>query len=160
MAAAVASARSGAATVLLESHGCLGGVWTAGQVAWVIDSSNKSGLMQEFTEDLFRMGAARRRVANGRNYGFDVENMKLLLEAKCLDAGVRLLLHARVAAAQRRGRTIRHAISESKSGRQAWSGKVHIDATGDGDLGALAGCGFDVGHPETGRVQPIACVPW
>ena len=33
-----------------------------------------------------------------------------------------------------------------------------MDATGDGDLSALAGCGFDMGHPETGDVQPMSLI--
>jgi hypothetical protein len=46
-------------------------------------------------------------------------------------------------------------ITESKSGRQAWRAKVFIDTTGDGDLAAQAGCRFDLGHPETKRMQPM-----
>jgi len=49
-------------------------------------------------------------------------------------------------------------ITESKSGREAWEGEVFIDTTGDGDLGALAGCGFDLGHPETGLTQPMSLI--
>jgi hypothetical protein len=49
-----------------------------------------------------------------------------------------------------------HVITESKSGREAFVGKVFVDCTGDGDLGALAGCGCDFGHPETGRAQPMS----
>jgi hypothetical protein len=37
-------------------------------------------------------------------------------------------------------------ITESKSGRQAWRAPVFIDCTGDGDLGALAKCGWDIGQ--------------
>jgi hypothetical protein len=53
-----------------------------------------------------------------------------------------------------RHRRLTHVITESKSGREAVEGRVFIDCTGDGDLGALAGCGFDFGHPEPGRTQP------
>jgi hypothetical protein len=50
------------------------------------------------------------------------------------------------------------AIAESKSGREAFAGKVFIDCTGDGDLGALAGCRFQVGQPETGLCQPMSMI--
>src|SRR5690606_1181868 len=43
-----------------------------------------------------------------------------------------------------------------KSGREAWKAKVFVDATGDGDLSALSGCGFDVGSPVDGSTQPMS----
>jgi hypothetical protein len=39
-------------------------------------------------------------------------------------------------------------ITESKSGREAWRPPAFIDATGDGDLAALAGCGFEFDEAE------------
>jgi len=159
--AAIAAARTGAKTRLIEVHGCLGGVWTAGALSWIIDSADKPGIMAEITGELERRGARATRVPNGRNYAYDVEAMKLLLEEMCLDAGVDVRLHTRVVAAARD--TDNHlsvVITESKSGREAWSAKVFVDATGDGDLGALAGCGFDMGHPETGAVQPMSLIAW
>jgi hypothetical protein len=50
------------------------------------------------------------------------------------------------------------ATTESKSGRQAWSARVFIDATGDGDLAAHAGCGFDYGQPGSGAAQPMSMI--
>ena len=37
IAAAVAAARTGAKTLLIEAHGCLGGIWTSGLVGCVLD---------------------------------------------------------------------------------------------------------------------------
>ena len=86
--AAIASARTGAKTRLIELHGCLGGVWTAGALSWIIDSADKPGIMAEITGELERRGARAPRVPNGKNYAYDVEAMKLLLEEMCLEAGV------------------------------------------------------------------------
>ena len=47
------------------------------------------------------------------------------------------------------------AVTESKSGRQAWQAKVFVDTSGDGDLAALAGCGFDYGRDGSGETQPM-----
>ncbi|MGA0028040.1 MAG: FAD-dependent oxidoreductase, partial [Steroidobacteraceae bacterium] len=47
-------------------------------------------------------------------------------------------------------------ITDSKRGREAWLADVFIDATGDGDLGAAAGCSFSMGAPLTGNVQPLS----
>ena len=72
--------------------------------------------------------------------------MKLLLENMCSEAGVDFSLHTRVSAAYKDKKRLSTIITESKSGREAWSAKVFIDATGDGDLGAFAGNGWDIGH--------------
>src|SRR5688500_1672277 len=45
--AALAAARAGAETQLIESAGCLGGVWTAGMLTKIIDGGRKAGIMQE-----------------------------------------------------------------------------------------------------------------
>ncbi len=152
-AAAIAAARTGASVRLLEVHGCLGGVWTAGMLAWLFDF-NKPGITNELTRELDKRGA--RRGTNTDRYVYEIEEMKLLLEEKCLQAGVKFQLQTRVVAAYKdKNNRLTTVITESKSGRQAWKAKAFIDATGDGDLGALAGCGWDYGHPETGQGQPL-----
>jgi len=72
--------------------------------------------------------------------------MKLLLENMCAEAGVDFLLHSRVSAAYKTNNRLSTIITESKSGREAWNAKVFIDATGDGDLGAFAGNGWEIGQ--------------
>lgn len=152
-AAAIAAARTGAKVRLIEVHGCLGGVWTAGILAWLFDF-NKPGITHELTKELDRRGA--RRGTNPDRYVYEIEEMKLLLEEKCLEAGVKFQLQTRVVAAYKdKSNRLTTIITESKSGRQAWKAKAFIDATGDGDLGALAGCGWDYGYKETGQTQPL-----
>jgi len=158
VAAALASARKGAKTLLLEQHGCLGGIWTSGLLAWLLDIDNKKGVMAEITQRMTALGA-RTFTAGGKPTGaYDVEAMKALLETLCEEAGVQVRYHTRAAAAVKADARLTHVITESKSGREAVAGKVFVDATGDGDLGALAGCGFDVGHPETGLTQPMSLI--
>jgi len=156
IAAAVAAARAGATTRLLEVGGCLGGIWTSGLMSWVLDAGNKTGLMREVLSGLKSKGAMAKY---GGSFACDVEQMKLFVETMCLEAGVRIQLHTRiVAAAKPDGRRLELAVTESKSGRQAWSGEVFVDATGDGDLSASAGCGFDYGRAGTGEVQPMSMI--
>ena len=157
VAAAIAAARQGVKTRLIELHGCLGGVWTTGALSWIIDSANKPGIMAEITARLDQRDARRLRHDGGKNYAYDVEEMKWLLDDMCLEAGVDVRLLTRVVAAGRDSdNRLSVVITESKAGREAWHAKAFIDATGDGDLGAQAGCGFDMGHPETGAVQPMS----
>ena len=88
---------------------------------------------------------------------YDAELMKWTLEQMCKEAGVEVRLHTRVTAAYRDKRNaIDYLVTESFSGREAWKAKVYIDATGNGDLAAQAGCGFDEGEPGTRRVQPMS----
>ncbi|WP_211093554.1 FAD-dependent oxidoreductase [Cohnella fermenti] len=154
-AAAIASARAGAATMLIEGHGCLGGIWTSGLLSWIIDAGNKPGIMREIVGRLDRSGA--RLQSLGEDFTYDPEAMKLVLEELCAEAGVIVRLHTSVvqAAVDSSGR-LTHVLTESKSGREAWGAKLFVDATGDGDLAALAGCGFEWGRPDSGQTQPMS----
>ena len=53
---------------------------------------------------------------------------------------------------------ITHAIVANKAGVTAIPAKVFIDATGDGDLAVMAGCPFEKGRPEDGKVQSSTLV--
>ncbi|MBL9085278.1 MAG: FAD-dependent oxidoreductase [Planctomycetales bacterium] len=153
IAAAVNAARGGAKTRLLEVHGCLGGVWTAGALTWILDYANKPGLMAEIVRHL----EARYAQKHKGSVAYDVEQMKLLLEELVSAVGVRVQLHTRVVAALKdKDNRLSLVVTESKSGRQAWKAKTFIDCTGDGDLAALAGCGFDYGSPDGGLAQPMS----
>jgi hypothetical protein len=154
VAAAIAAARAGAKTRLIEVHGCLGGIWTAGLLAWILDATNKSGLMREILAELERRKASAKY---GSSVAYDVEQMKRLLEQMCLDAGVKVRLHSRVAAAAcDDSQRLKLLVTESKSGREAWGAKVFVDASGDGDLAAQAGCKFDYGREGSGETQPMS----
>jgi flavin-dependent dehydrogenase len=151
--AAIAAARLG------DAAGCLGGMWTAGALGWIIDAANKPGIMREITLEMDRRGARYKPpeiktidvtagAAGARDFAYDPEELKLALEEMCSRAGVCLQLHTRVVGAhvdaQRR---VKLALTESKSGREAWAAKVFIDGTGDGDVAA-----------RTHRLPQ--CVPW
>ncbi len=157
IAAAIAAARTGAKTQLLEVGGCLGGVWTAGLLCWILDTKDKPGLLLEIMQELKNRNAGYLNPSTYAPFAYDAEIMKLLLEEMCVDAGSRVRLHTRVVSTATDGdNRLRLAITESKSGREAWAGKIFIDATGDGDLAAQAGCGFDFGRPEDRKTQPMS----
>lgn len=154
--AAIEAGRSGARVLLLEVHGCLGGVWTSGLLSWILDQANKPGIMRELEKRLDDMGA-KCPIDTGKNLAYDVEKMKLLLEIMCKEANVDVMLHTRVVdVAKNSNKRLSHVVTESKSGRQAWKGSVFIDASGDGDLAALSGCSFDFGNDVDQRFQPMS----
>lgn len=153
IAAAVSAARTGARTLLIESGGCLGGVWTSGLLTFIFDF-DKPGLTHEIKEKLNQLHAKRNKPLD--NFVYSPEPMKLLLENMCTEAGVEFQLHTRVTAAYLNNKRLSTIVTESKSGREAWSAKVFIDATGDGDVGAFAGNGWDIGQGgDTCPCQPM-----
>lgn len=152
VAAAVAAARAGARTRLFEVHGCLGGVWTAGLLTYIFDF-DKPGLTRELTQHLDQRDARRHK--NPSRFVYEPEAMKLLLEDLCGAAGVSIQLHTRIAAAHCEENRLTTVITECKSGREAWRARVFIDATGDGDVGAQAGCEWDFGQGHEGAWQPM-----
>ena len=155
VAAAVSAGRAGAKTLLLESHGCLGGIWTSGLVGCVLDF-DKGGLTAEITARLDALGARKR--GDRSNFHYEPEYMKYVCEELCREAGVSVRLMTSVVAAisDDAGRNVAAAITESKSGREAWRAKSFVDCTGDGDLAARAGCGFDMGITPDGFGQPAS----
>lgn len=152
--AAITAARAGARVRLFEWRGCLGGVWTAGLLGYFLDF-NKPGFAKELRDKLDARDARANSTSTSR-FCYDPEALKLLLEELCVEAGVKFQLHTRVAAAFKEGGRLTTIVTESKSGRQAWTAPVFIDATGDGDLGAQAGCSFEIGEAQECPCQPMS----
>lgn len=153
VAAAITAARAGASVRLFEWRGCLGGIWTAGLLGYLLDF-DKPGFARELLTRLDKSGA--RRGTSVKSICYEPEGMKLLLEEMCMEAGVQFQFHTRVSAAFREGRRLTTIVTESKSGRQAWRAPVFIDTTGDGDLGALAGCEWEIGEAKDCPCQPMS----
>lgn len=152
ISAAVTAARAGSKVRLFELHGSLGGVWTSSLLGYLLDF-DKPGFNQELVRRLRERDAINGTGMNGLSY--HPEEMKLLLEELCSTSGVRVQMHTRVAAAYREGNALRTVVTESKSGREAWRAPVFIDTTGDGDLGAQAGCEFEIGREKSCPCQPM-----
>ena len=155
--AAIAAAETGAVTMLIEEAGCLGGVWTSGALAWILDAEGKSrkSILTRIVKTLRQRDELE--FAGAGTPAFQVEAMKVLLDELSLAAGVKIRCYTRVVGVKRSSEgAISHLITESDSGREAWGGRVFIDCTGDGTLGALAGNAFELGEPSTHRTQPMS----
>lgn len=155
--AAIAAAETGAVTMLIEEAGCLGGVWTSGALAWILDAEGKSrkSILTRIVKTLRQRDELE--FAGAGTPAFQVEAMKVLLDELSLAAGVKIRCYTRVVGVKRSSEgAISHLITESDSGCEAWGGRVFIDCTGDGTLGALAGNAFELGEPSTHRTQPMS----
>ncbi|GAA4427073.1 FAD-dependent oxidoreductase [Bremerella cremea] len=154
IAAAISAARTGASVQILEAHGCLGGVWTSGMLSYVMDAE-KPGLNAELPRRLEEMDAFR--PSGPKNYIYDIESMKVLLEQMCDENKIKVQYHTRIVAVEKdASNRVRGVITESKSGRQAWRAHTVVDTTGDGDVGALAGCGWEFGRDQDCPCQPMS----
>lgn len=156
--AAIAAARQGLSTLLIEGQGCLGGIWTSGLQCIVLDIAGKAGLLAEIQARLQQMEAilVPHTSKVRARFMYDPESMKVLLDEMCVAAGVEVRLHSRMVDVVRNGDTIEAVITESFSGREAFTARLFIDSTGNGDLAAYAGCTFEHGEESTGKVQPAS----
>lgn len=157
--AALAAARNGADTMLVESAGFLGGI--SATLPWLgfHDRDYRlivKGIPLEFCRRLQAMGAASDhefdpKCASG--ISIDSHWWKILLMQLMREAGVRLLMHTVVVETLREGDRICGVIVENKSGRQRIEADVTIDCSGDGDVAARGGVKWEKGRTADGLVQ-------
>ena len=166
VAAALASARNGAKTLLLERTYMLGGLGTAGLVTIYLPICDGMGRQVSYgiAEELLRLsvshGAEPNFRADGRHTGkvwleeghtieekkkdrFDVQYngclFAILCEQLLIENGVDILYGTTVTSAQVENDKITAVFTENKSGRQAFVGRNFVDASGDADLAFQSG---------------------
>jgi hypothetical protein len=149
--AALAAARTGARTTVVEHYGFLGGMWTAGLLNPILDHHDKGGIVAELVERLRADG----KLVEGPRANFDNEYLKYLLDRMMAEAGVEMCLYRSAVEAICDGERVVGIITESKSGREALVARVVIDCTGDGDVCARAGVPFTKGRKEDGLMQSM-----
>jgi glycine/D-amino acid oxidase-like deaminating enzyme len=154
VAAAIAAARQGAETLLVERYGFLGGMATAGLVTSILGHAAQdgtltvAGLCREWVDRMADLGGARPWEEASQNYGigFDPDVCKRVFDLMVAEAGAGMLLHALVCGAAGGDGGPEAAILETKQGRVAVRADAFIDATGDADLVARAGLPFTKGR--------------
>jgi hypothetical protein len=147
VAAAIAAARAGAKTLLIERNGFLGGVATAGMCCSIFNCYYTgdrrlatSGIAVEVADALAgAMGFGAKWHQHKGHIIYDIERGKLILQALVDAAGADVLLGTLTAGAIVEDGTVRGVIVETKSGREAIRARVVVDATGDADVAAQAG---------------------
>jgi hypothetical protein len=156
VAAALAAARHGAKTLLLEKQVVLGGLATAGHIAIYLPlcdgMGNKviGGIAEEFLLESIRYGGGNlppewegrpNRVDTQKRYKteFNAPAFVLALDRLIGEARVDLLLDTVFCTPVMKEGRCKAVIVENKSGRQAYLCRAVVDATGDADVLARAG---------------------
>ena len=174
LCAAIAAARAGASTLLIEQNGYCGGMATAGLVAPFMtcyDSGGNTmlirGLFEEIVNRLVEAGDAIHPSAVNASTAFtsyitvghihvtpfNAEGLKLLADRMLAEAGVRVLYHTSFVDVLTDGERVSAVIAAKKEGLCAIYPKIVIDCSGDGDCAAAAGVPYTVGNGN-GRIQP------
>ena len=146
IASALAAADEGCRVALLEKYGCLGGGITSGYVRpflGVVGNPNIGGEI-------------RGRIAALEDFMSPVEAAKAALAEMLYERGVDVRLQTEPIEVLRGGADIAKIAAVSKGGRYEFCANAYIDATGDGDLAAMAGASCEYGREGDRLVQPTS----
>jgi hypothetical protein len=159
VAAAFSAARMGAKTLVVEQFNCLGGVATAGghghiclYSAWGDRTRVVGGILWEASQRMVQAGMG---ICDNSAADFEIEGLKLTLEQMAEECHCSVLYHSFFCDAVVEGDRIVGAVVQDKGGRRFVAARRIVDATGDGDVAARAGCNFEMGSPEHGHCQPV-----
>jgi hypothetical protein len=172
--AALAAARNGAKTILVDRYGFLGGTLLNGagplhsffNLYKAFPGVGKvqviKGIPQEIIDRLVTAGGSPGHLEQDKGGSYDSvitlvdwEIFKGVAFDMLEEAGVRILLHVMAVETVREGSKVKGIIIEGKSGREAILAKAVIDTTGDGDVAAKAGAGFIKQHGTTTVGMPF-----
>ena len=158
---AIAAARQGAKTMLIERKGYPGGTVVEGGTAlhsyfnlWkafpgVARQQVVRGIPQEIVDRLAKVGgtSGHAEMVSGYDYdsvctAIDTELYKLVTFEMLVESGVFVAVNTLLAGAIMEGARIKGVIAESRAGREAILAKSFVDCTGYGDLAAFAGARY------------------
>lgn len=167
LAAAVAAARHGARTLLVERYGFLGGMGTAGGVTNFAGLYGRRegeflplvrGVVDELLERIDALGGlnAPQRGMQGRIQvlSYDLHAYKCAADEMLLAAGAELLFHAWVGAVEMAGARIDALEVQTKAGRLRVRARCFVDASGDADVAAAAGVPCALGDGAGSGLYP------
>lgn len=174
--AAVAAARTGARTLLVERYGFLGGNATASLVGPFMTSFSNDGKRQiiggVFDELVRRMeelgGAIHPQKVRGGTaesgyiaFGhdhvtpFDPEVLKVVAADMVVEAGGALLLHTSFVDPVMEDGAVHGAIVHNKAGLQVVRAAQVVDCSADADVAYRAGAPTTKGRESDGKMQPM-----
>ena len=161
VAAAITAARAGASVFLIESQGCFGGAGTSGLVtsfAPFTDGVNFmcGGIGKEVYDRIVAAGSE----FNGRWVIYKPESLKKVYDEMVEQAGVDFLFFTSLVDVVCQNGKVSAVIASCKSGLVAIKAKCFVDATGDGDLCAMAGAPYEKGDEKGLTMGATLCSLW
>jgi hypothetical protein len=180
VAAAIAAARKGLKTAIVEQQGCLGGVSTMGGINYFLGGRKLrqetgqhvrviGGIFDEITDALIARQKAVEpntidlkfnpfgwypRMASG--IAFDETALKCLLDALCASLSIRVYFNTSLVDAVCVEDRIQSVVVHNKDGLVELRAAMFADCTGDADLVAAAGCKYQIGRPGDGLTAPAS----
>ncbi len=168
LAAALAAARAGRSTIIIERYGFFGGAGTAAGLSTfcglhaVVHGKHEQvvhGIADDVLARLAAMDGLNKPHLTVQNQitalSYDISAFKIAADDLMADARVEVLFHAfGTGVAMADERHIDAVFVETKSGRFAVRGRVFVDGSGDGDLAAWAGVPYDVGDGAGNMLYP------
>jgi hypothetical protein len=156
--AAIAAAREGARTLLIESTGSLGGSGTSALVpAWCPFSDKEKIIYRGLAEKVFN--AAKEGIAHVKPAALDwvpinAEILKRVYDTLVTESGATVRFQTQICSVEKSedDQGIATLLVANKAGLTALRAKVYVDCTGDADLCAWAGAAFHQGD-ENGETQ-------
>lgn len=160
--AAIAAARTGARTMVVERYGFMGGTSTSvldtfyGFYTPGVPKKVVGGIPDLVVKKLRERGEAFLRpntfgAGGGVTYG--PETLKMVWEEMALEAGVRILFHSFCTDVREEGGQVKEVIVDGKGGLMRISAKQIVDATGDADACFRAGAPFEkAGEDEPAQI--------
>lgn len=166
VAAAISAARAGGKVLLLERYGFCGGMATSALVnpwaghAWHDHVDEQGAKRASLIGGVFREVVVKLRQGEGfgsalSDSAFDEELLKRVYDELLIEAGVTVRYHSYIRSVEMDGKRISGVSVLSKGGEETIFGKQFIDASGDADLAAQAGCEFSIGRPDDGLTQAM-----
>lgn len=161
ISAALASARAGAKTLLLEAGGALGGMATLGLVSKYAPLSDKNGrvIYRGITREIVTRYKEAAEIAEDKWDWIPIypEILKRLLDDMATEAGVVVRFGTRVCGVRRNGEAVEAVLTSSEEGLVEYTAGTYVDGTGNGDLAFFAGAPFEDGGADGARQAASLC---
>ncbi|MGI6244059.1 MAG: FAD-dependent oxidoreductase [Prevotella sp.] len=156
--AAIAAAREGAKTLIIEGTGRLGGMGTSGMVpTWSPFSDGERIIYRGLALKIFnesKIGVPHVASDKYNWVSINPEYLSTVYDKMVLESGAKVLFFSKLCSVDMQNtENINAIIISNKDGLLAFKAKVYIDATGDGDLAAWAGAKFSRGYDNDGTNQ-------